>query len=355
MAGISQTSLALVALFAASQGAWSQQTALPPAGSTMLPNGPLAAQAEPTIASIEFAGGTIAEYIQMVREQAGKGVDVNVAVNDSVAKIRIGAISLRNIDVFSACSLLTSMTKDEQGSSAVAVQGRSGDRPTVITISPVERVTFAEPRIERRTIAKDLSTLLSPGRNVGTDDILAVAKLAAEQVRDEWAGNERATLVFHPQTNVLLATGTKLELDAITSALEQFATFRPALKLNEPATSTFRSGDADVLKKVERALRSAFSNDLAQKKMQLFDNKLGEITMSCEDGSVDAVDAIIRFVTSEERQLLENAEAEARQIERGASQRQIAMLEAELQDQRARTNALIEQYEQRIAAIEAKK
>lgn len=153
--------------------------------------------AAPAFVTLNFKGGTLAEYAAAIRlAQPG----ANIVITDEAAACPVPAVSLRQASVHEAVGLLDKLRTGTHGNLEVDGVGE------VYTVSLV-----GASRDELTLVQSVASTLQS----VKADDLLSAINAALE------SSGGSATLKYHPETSLLIIRGKQGDLDAVSQTLQQ--------------------------------------------------------------------------------------------------------------------------------------
>ena len=203
------------------------------------------AEAEPFKITVDFDGGTLQSYIEALQKAAGK-MPVNVIAPAEARKVELPAISLRNVNVYTALSAITSAfelnsqhrfgvqpignpadatyaveyRKDNRSSlqSGYGGPGRTAQGPV---LSP-----FTQSQTKRLEVYS-IRDLIDPpsddgreggdGPKVKFDDILSAIEGAMQLLDSE----DKPRLLFHKETGLLMVGGTQYQTEVVSSLLSR--------------------------------------------------------------------------------------------------------------------------------------
>ncbi len=190
------------------------------------------------VIDVDFAGGTVGEYVHAVQKAAMESsakTPVNVMVPAEAAKITIPAVSLKRVSAATALETLRyafgtqgqhqfdarNMTNEGDESLTFAIQYAPGRN--------VQQMSMPVPTMPIQSEAYSLRDLIltpaglpqdNPSLRMPHEAVLGALRIAA----DLEAGDERVVptqLLFHPDTQLLIARGTPDQHRLISSVLAQ--------------------------------------------------------------------------------------------------------------------------------------
>ncbi|MBX3404460.1 MAG: hypothetical protein KF699_13700 [Phycisphaeraceae bacterium] len=194
------------------------------------------------IIDVDFAGGTVREFVKAVQKAAMESAaktPVNVMFPAEAADVRLEAISLRRVSAETALATLrfafgmqgqhqfdtTNMTGDGDEGLTFALRystGRGGQQ----TAAQPPFTSQVEAIIAQAHSLRDLITTPAglpqsdPSLRMSPDTVLGALKVAAELEAADSRGAP-AQLLFHPDTQLLIARGTGRQLQLIVDVLGQ--------------------------------------------------------------------------------------------------------------------------------------
>ena len=158
---------------------------------------------ERTTFNLEFRGGSIADYTDLVREKSGFS---NIVVSGNADRYPMPPATLRAISVWDAVKLIEAlphhdnlMVDVEDFESALVVSVR--DRSRNAAGAPIESAVWS------------IANLL--GQGLDADDVLTAIEVGIELLDGE------STMRFHQETSILMARGPMDHLEMITRILAE--------------------------------------------------------------------------------------------------------------------------------------
>ena len=230
------------------------------AASVVLPSG-LVAQATPQVAgdpdlsgqeasqlvTLEFPGGNLAAYVELLREK----FDVNAVVAPDVSDLPMPPLSLKKVSRGTAMNLIEAMSRslsgDSGGVSVNALADQEGNPVYIVDLRATVPQAVAQagipaipPRIPRalrgslgvpvagpgapqtvrtvRVYSIKVLTQPVPGRGelgLPPDDVLTAIDTALGL-----SGDESAQVKYHPETGLLFVHGTPSQLEAVGTLIQ---------------------------------------------------------------------------------------------------------------------------------------
>jgi len=173
---------------------------------------------QPSAASaltLDFPGGTAADYIGALRKASP---NANIVVLGDLARIRMAAVQLKNVDVHSALLVLDRLPQD-QGSFIAKVNvenvASSQDVPDVFTVTADIRDRGNPPGVQQTTVIS-MADLL--GENLKSSDALTAIQTALGLIA---SGGEPAQIKFHEETGLLICRGSPEQIENIEQVIRQ--------------------------------------------------------------------------------------------------------------------------------------
>lgn len=154
------------------------------------------------LADISFPGGTVKDYIALVKKTFP---GTNIIVDDGAGRVPVPAMELTQLREYDAVGLLNTLQASSGGD---ALQVLRSNKYTSISA----RLNSTMETFER-TSTWSLVSLIQSG--VKLDDILTAIKTALEVAPGE------VTLRFHDATGVLVARGVPSQLEVVDDVLER--------------------------------------------------------------------------------------------------------------------------------------
>ena len=169
---------------------------------------------EPKIIDLTFPGGTVAEYVEVIRAVVR---EVNIVVAPEVTECTVPPMELKSISVSSAVQLVEADVETAQAVIEVRVEeippGIDGEKP-IFRILSRRRNPFSTSAPEVRVWS--MAGLVGAGFKA--EDVLTAVETAVELLHDD---DPPASIRFHEATSLLIVSGSGLQLEAIDSVIEQ--------------------------------------------------------------------------------------------------------------------------------------
>ncbi len=153
---------------------------------------------------VDFAGGTVAEFVAALNASAGK--ELNVVVSPEAAALKVSAISVRAVPLCQVLDVASFMNREissiSRGEVLLVVKKEDGGPPS-----------FGMPR-SRTVRAFNIAEHLERYK---VEDVVT----AVETVCEMLARGHKGEVKYHAETKLLIAAGTPDEIAAIDQTLEQ--------------------------------------------------------------------------------------------------------------------------------------
>lgn len=227
--------LAALTLAAISSFAQTPETTMPPEQQRALAARSAAAAAaaglEGPLVSVNFPGGTVADYVAALRAAAAPA-PANVAVSEEMATVRLPAIRLDKVSIFSALRVIEAIAPQQPGRQW---QVRSYGSPAPdgaaalaysISITPagISPAGPAAPPQLLRTLAMREVVGDGPGA-VKVETALTAVETALSMIADPAS---KFDLKFHPESFLLFVHGSPQHVEAASAVLSQLRDARRA-------------------------------------------------------------------------------------------------------------------------------
>ncbi|UCD74290.1 MAG: hypothetical protein JSV91_10915 [Phycisphaerales bacterium] len=166
---------------------------------------------------LKFAGGTVGEYVETLREAAA---GVNIVVMPEVEDVRLGPVELKQADLFASVMLLDDQEEQtaariirlkvelnpsstEQGQDIFVIRGNVRD------------MARDQPATSMVTTVSDL---LGPGTPITAEDLLSAVEAAMELTKGILPA---ADIRFHKETGLIIARGHPEQMNTIERVIDQ--------------------------------------------------------------------------------------------------------------------------------------
>lgn len=167
---------------------------------------------EPTF-NLNFSGGTLAEYVELLRRQSGG--KVNVIVMPDAASFPMPPMSLTSVTVSSAIDVLENRMNQSLGRFLTVkqtVDRRGGE--SIYAIDVLSMRAAKQKPVEETSSVWSLTPLTNSGRK--TEDVIAAIETALSMFPEEMS---RPQIRLHKETELLIARGDPSQLAAIGEVL----------------------------------------------------------------------------------------------------------------------------------------
>jgi hypothetical protein len=192
---------------------------------------PAPSQPEAARLNVDFPGGPVMAYVEMLRRQAPAGM-ANIVVSAAAARVPLAPIMLRDVTVATAVFAMRTAAGSAEGELHVNPFGvRHGEpipaRDTLYQVDYYPRPEMQTARTARQESPTQMHVLsLRPVLNAGagTVEVRAEPVLTAVQAAIELApGSEPAEVRFHAETALLMVRGSAAQLRAAEACVEEIA------------------------------------------------------------------------------------------------------------------------------------
>lgn len=180
---------------------------------------------EPQYLSVEFAGGSVEQYVQTLKASAGK-VPVNLIVSERASKQQLSRISLKEVSISVAAGAIESAATTTSGMwfiQPVFVPGAVGrDRPQSMTLR-VDYSTEARRDLPSQVEAFSLSRILraSPDAKASQASVLTAIETG---LKLQLSDNETPPdLKFHPDSGLLFVKGSPSDIHLVSSVITKMS------------------------------------------------------------------------------------------------------------------------------------
>jgi len=185
-------------------------------GMTLTSGGEKEQEAAQQKISVEFQGGTIRDYVEVLKKQSAL---VNVVLEAQAEKIKMPPLSLRQVPTRAAIKL---------------IQESASSGGYFIEVPEISKEVFVVRRIIRDSHMTSRSTSVLPVRELieglAEEGGKAVARFKAETILtaidaalevDGSTKEEKPTIRFHADSSLLIVNGTLSQIDLVKSVIHQ--------------------------------------------------------------------------------------------------------------------------------------
>ncbi len=290
---------------------------------------------------VDFAGGTLAEYVAAVRTNAGEWA-VNVAFTDGADRLTMPAVSFRNVQLETAVRAMAQLATARGGRVRVSDAGANTQNPFPGPVggAPMFVVGVDRPRdadtVETFSRVLSIANLTTPkGEQPAamSPDVILSAIEAAVQNDTSNPPNIR----FHKDSGLLFVSGTKQQVELAVEVLGRLENDTKARQRvsGKPITETFNLAHTPSTAVVD-VLRTIFPQapDQPARVSVVSNPQTNAAVVSAPEDQMMAVRALLRYIDSDPAKNPAVAQAQA---EREAAARQAEMMAVEFH--RARDQA----------------
>lgn len=214
------------------------------------------------VVSIAFPGGSVNDYIQMLRTSASD--PVNIAASEELLSTQIPPIELKNVTLMSALRALGTIG---DGAGMIDVRdlsmvGRAGDRVG----SPLYEVMWV-PRRASEEQAVTTYSLFDRLPSVSDEEATRMAEtlVSAAQTALQMSGsNTTWDLKFHRPSRLLLVKGNKSQLDVVSGVVERMS----AAWARDAIQKASSNSGAESVERLQR-FKSELSKDIEAHRAQM--------------------------------------------------------------------------------------
>lgn len=205
-----------------------------------LPGRPgVAAEPAGPMITLDFPGGTLEEYVAMLRAQATRELPVNITIPPEAQEVRIPRVQLSGVTVGTALLMIQEMLPHDQV--ALNVRDLSSNVSAYsVAIERRLRSLSGNQQLKvysvRELVAGDDEH--AQGR-VKPDTLLTAVQVALEQLKSEEAPAE---VKFHAESGLLIVRGNSAALDAISQVVKE---------LGDSVRDGMEAGRREAMRKIE--------------------------------------------------------------------------------------------------------
>jgi hypothetical protein len=170
---------------------------------------------EQKLLTVDFPGGTVADYIEAVRKAAG---DVNVVIMGNVRDIPMLAVRLTAVDAQSALQVLNEIPRNQKGRVVEVRVGHeppnSADEMPMFTVHST--LEAKEPSQSVHSMVFAVADVLHD--NIKPDDLLTAVQTGLDLLGEEY---QPAQIRFHEATALLIARGHPNQVSAVNDIVKE--------------------------------------------------------------------------------------------------------------------------------------
>ncbi|MBS0197351.1 MAG: hypothetical protein JSR77_11390 [Planctomycetes bacterium] len=273
--------------------------------------GPTDAQRQGPPVSVNFPGGSLEEFVNLLRSNAKPDQPVNITYSKDAAALPLPAVKMESVSLSAVLKSLEYLVSSDAVQMSVSnLTDQHGPEPTAAFV--ISCRMSARPFDGPQTLKVfSVNDLIAEGKNdpsgrIPAETLLTAIKTALAQV--PLRGASTADVKFHADSRLLIVRGATAELDAINQVIAELSdTVRQSAKIQRTAES----------RKVD-AVRAAQHLQLAMKEKEFALARLDRTRKAAEAGQlpVDEVgnaEMQVARIDSE----VQIAMAEKENIERG--------------------------------------
>lgn len=156
---------------------------------------------------IDFAGGTVGQYVELVQREFGGRA--NVVVEPDAKVVAIGPVVLTTFDPSDAASVVEHLEVDDEDQKLFVRKG-----PTYLVIGVQER---APDEPDRETHVWSLAPIVEGDTSL--DDTISAIRFALEMTARSDLGGDRQLARVHEDTQLLMVHGSRAELEAVDQVI----------------------------------------------------------------------------------------------------------------------------------------
>lgn len=205
--------------------------------------------------SVEFPGGTVSEYVQLLRSTSKD--PVNVAASEELLSTHIPAISLKSVSLMSA---LRSLGTIGDGAGMIDVRDLSLLNKTNERVgSPVYEVLWV-PRRSNDEASVNTYALFDQLPSLTDEDATRMAETlvsAAQAALTMNGASSNWELKFHRPSRLLLMKGTRSQTEIVSGVVDRMTSGWA----RDAAQKRVAGGDADAMRRIQE-LRTELARDI---------------------------------------------------------------------------------------------
>lgn len=175
----------------------------------------------PTV-SVEFAGGTVGEYVASLKKAAGPGTPVNAILSDSASRMALAPISLKSVSVETALQAIEAAAGSADGVWLIGAIGQV--MPDVlggvaqafsVDFRPNERMARG---MSRRLVVYSMDEVTGAQGGVTPEVVLTAIESTLAMQTDPAT---KAELKYHKESGLLIVRGMAQDVEAVAQVLDR--------------------------------------------------------------------------------------------------------------------------------------
>lgn len=301
----------------------------------------------PTV-SVEFAGGTVGEYVAALKKAAGPATAVNAIVSDAASRMALAAISLKTVSPATALQAIEAAAGSGEGVWVIGPIGQASAHPGVaqafsVDFRPSERLARG---LARRLMVFSLDEI-TLGEGGLTPDIVLTAIESTLAMQSDPAA--KAEMRFHKESGLLVVRGTSQDVEAVAQVLDRLRD-----DMRRRVRDASRSKQVDIITKAN-VQRAEIQVRITREEMHRAEQMLREVQAQAQSGhassaQVREAEGVLSRAKAEHEMAqveLEQAHGEAQASAAGSGDSgEVAQLKALIHQLQDQVNALSQELEQ---------
>lgn len=167
---------------------------------------------------VSFAGGTVAEYAEVLRDTPG---NANIIVMPDAASIELPELEMRSVDIYSAMELLEGQYESPGIKRVLSISNHHGVVDGAETIFVVNaKVSRSRGHLsdeETGAVVMSIEHLIDPS-SMPAEDVLTSIEFAMAMIDGDDGSSE---IRFHAPTSLLIVRGRGTQLSTVSQVIDQ--------------------------------------------------------------------------------------------------------------------------------------
>lgn len=175
--------------------------------------------------SVDFPGGSVADYINVLRRSVGK-VPVNAVVSAQAQRATLSPIVLRDVSLFTAMSAISAAAGNSSGNWLIEVIPGQTRAMAALAFSVDYKPRAERPADELVVETLSLARLIGSGKAEQNDGMSAAVVLTAIETGlqlGDGAGARAPELKFHEESGLLFVRGTVPEVRLVQTVVNRMS------------------------------------------------------------------------------------------------------------------------------------